>query len=383
MNELKLIDFLNRDGLNSKEHGDLILFDYNMDTQANFDWDEITLNARGIVFNKVTGELVARPFSKFFNHEELHGEAGQRLPEAFRPNTSGPFRALEKMDGSMGLVYHYNNDWRVNTRGSFESDQAVWGKKWLDKNINTERMDSSLTYIFEIIYPENRIVVDYGKKEALVLIGVIDKKTGIELDYTDMKNIASIIGCELAKMYEFEKFEDIFAARDKLSVNEEGYVITFDNGYKCKMKGEEYLKVHRILSSVTPLHFWRAINIETFTMPDVEDTIKMLPDEFHEAARGLVEVTIEAHQSIYDEVVKQAERVPEFNDDPQGKKDKFFWIKDNIPEEYHHFVLGYINGNHHKVRESIHRKCRPTLNSYDNMKIDPTLLERLQRILKK
>ena len=63
-------DFKNRDGLNSQELGDLILFDYGMDIQSNFDWDLISLNARGIVFNKVTGELVARPFPKFFNFQE-------------------------------------------------------------------------------------------------------------------------------------------------------------------------------------------------------------------------------------------------------------------------------------------------------------------------
>ena len=34
------------------------------------------------------------------------------------------------------------------------------------------------TYLFEIIYPENRIVVDYGDYKGLVLIDVIDNETG-------------------------------------------------------------------------------------------------------------------------------------------------------------------------------------------------------------
>lgn len=382
MNELKLIDFLNRDGLNSKECGDLILFDYSQELSSKFDWDIISLNARGIVFNKVTGELVARPFSKFFNYEELRGEAGERLPELFRPNTSGAFRALEKADGSMGIVYFYDGKWNVNTRGSFESEQAVWATKWLNKNLKTENMDSNLTYLFEIIYPENRIVVDYGKKEALVLIGVIDKKTGTELDYNAMQNVAEAIECEIAKMYEFEKFEDIFTAREMLTANEEVWVVTFDNGYKCKIKGEEYLKVHRILSSVTPLHFWRAINLETFTMPDIENTILLLPDEFQGSANDLVKVTVEAHQGVYNEVVTQAKVVPKFSDDKQGKKDLFFWIKDHIKPEYLNLVLNYLTGNENKLRDTIHRMCRPTLNTYANVKVNPDLLKRLERILK-
>jgi len=381
MSELKLIDFLNRKGLNSKEYGDLILFDYSMETQATFDWDEITLSARGIVFNKVTGELVARPFSKFFNYEELNGAAGKKLPEAFQPNLEGPFRALEKVDGSAGIVFNFNNEWRVNTRGSFESDQAIWAKKWLDKNIKTEHMDPTLTYMFEIIYPENRIVVNYGNKEAMVLIGVIDKETGIELDYTDMKNIACIIGCDLAKIYHFEKFEDIFISREKLTVNEEGWVVTFENGYRCKLKGEEYLKVHRILSSVTPLHFWRAINLETFDMPDIEETILMLPDEFRDAAKNLVDITIKAHQESYEKAVELAKQVPEFSDDKDGKKNRYFWIRTNLGDANTSDVLAYLEGKHDKLRMSIHRRCRPDFNTYDNIKIDHDLLNRLKRIL--
>jgi len=381
MNDLKLIDFINRDGLNSKEQGDLILFDYSQELSSNFDWDLVSLNARGIVFNKVTGELVARPFSKFFNYEELRGVAGERLPESFRPNTSGPFRALEKIDGSCAITYKYLDKWYVNTRGSFASEQAIWATEWLNKNLKTENMNSNLTYLFEIIYPANRIVVDYGKKEALVLIGVIDKETGNEFNYNAMQNVAELIECEIAKIYEFEKFEDIFTAREMLTANEEGWVVTFDNGYKCKIKGEEYLKVHRILSSVTPLHFWRAINLETFSMPDIEETILLLPDEFQGAAKDLVKVTIEAHQSVYNEVVDQAKVVPEFPDDKQGKKDKFFWIRDHVKPEYANLVLNYLGGNKAKLRDTIHRMCRPTLNTYANVKVDPDLLKRLERIL--
>jgi hypothetical protein len=39
-----------------------------------------------------------------------------------------------------------------------------------------------LTFCFEIIYPENRIVLDYGNDEKLVLLGTFDKN-GKETDW--------------------------------------------------------------------------------------------------------------------------------------------------------------------------------------------------------
>jgi len=67
MNDLKYLDFLNRDGLNSSTKDDLVLFDYSKETQFNKDWDEVTLNARGIVFNSTTGELIVRPTNNSFD----------------------------------------------------------------------------------------------------------------------------------------------------------------------------------------------------------------------------------------------------------------------------------------------------------------------------
>jgi len=382
--KLELADYLKRDGLNSQESGDLILFDYGMDIQSKFDWDYISINARGIVFDKVTSKLVARPFRKFWNYEELHGVAGERLPKEFQPNTSGPFRALEKMDGSCGICYFYNDDWQMNTRGSFQSDQAVWGKKHMDKHLYKQNMNPEKTYIFEIIYPDNRIVVDYDGKESLTLLGIIDNETGEEATYDEMKKAAKLINCEIAEMYTFEKFEDIFTAREKLTVNEEGYVVTFENGYKCKLKGEEYLKVHRILSSVTPLHFWRAIDVNTYKMDDIEETIKMLPDEFQEAARQLVEITMKLHNEIYDRVVELAKQVPTFKMDAAGRKSRFFWITNRFKDRdkgYASDILMYLDNKHKKLRKAIHRRCRPTHNSFEKMNVDKGMMKRLTRIL--
>jgi len=375
MQDLKLEDFLNRENLNTKEKGDLILFDYNKIIQFKQDWDEISLQARGIVFNKKTGEIIARGFSKFFNYEELHGEAGKRLPKAFQPNFEGDFIVLNKLDGSMGLTYSYKDEWHINTRGAFESDQAVWAKKWFDKNIKTDKMSKSFTYIFEIIYPDNRIVVDYGKKEMLSLIGMIDKRDGSEESYHSMKAHSHFMGCEITERYYFEKFEDIFTARDKLTMNEEGYVITFRNGYKFKLKGEEYCKVHRMLSSLTPLHFWRSIDLTDFKIP--KEFIVALPEEFKETVDSLKEITESSHQKEYNRILEMVSKVPSFDNSENPKKDRYFWLEDNFGGTDVGQILGVLDGKEERMRKKIHSELRPTNNNYDNVKID----ERLLRIL--
>ena len=42
-------------------------------------------------------------------------------------------------------------------------------------------LDREYTYLFEIIYPSNRIVVDYGSSRRLVLLAAVHTQTGIEL----------------------------------------------------------------------------------------------------------------------------------------------------------------------------------------------------------
>ncbi len=43
------------------------------------------------------------------------------------------------------------------------------------------RLSPDKTYLFEIIYPENRIVVNYGDVEELVLLAIIDNATALDL----------------------------------------------------------------------------------------------------------------------------------------------------------------------------------------------------------
>lgn len=116
----------------------LTIWNYTEKVQYEGLWDEITLQTRGLVTDD-EGNVVARPFKKFFNIEE----------KKFTPTEE--FEVYEKMDGSLLLVFWYQGQWVVATRGSFTSDQAIKAKELL-KKYNTDIMFRHLTYCFEIIY---------------------------------------------------------------------------------------------------------------------------------------------------------------------------------------------------------------------------------------
>ena len=160
-------------------------------------------------------------------------------------------------------------------------------------------------------------------------------------------------------------------------------VITFDNGYKFKLKGEEYCKVHRILSNVTPLHFWRAIDLETFKIFDIKERVKDLPEEFRNMAEQLIKTTEDIHQEQWEHTIKLAEQVPEYKMDREGRKKRYFWITNRFKDkdkQYAGNILMYLDHKHKKLRKAIHQRCRPTHNDFKYVKVDRNIMYRINRI---
>lgn len=119
---------------------EIYILNYSPICQYDAIWTEVSMQCRGLILDK-DGNIVARPFPKFFNYEQIK-------PEEI-PNDS--FEVYEKYDGSLGIVFYFNKKWHIATRGSFVSDQAIKGAEML-KKLNTDLLDQNKTYLFEIIY---------------------------------------------------------------------------------------------------------------------------------------------------------------------------------------------------------------------------------------
>jgi RNA ligase len=244
---------------------DLTIWNYTEKVQYEGLWDEITLMCRGLVTNS-KGEIVARPFKKFFNMEE-----GKHTP-------TSEFEVYEKMDGSLGIFFYYNGEPVFATRGSFTSDQAIKGREILNKYNWKQGTYEGYTYLFEIIYPENRIVVDYNGLEELVVLGVVETATGKECNYNEMANE----GFVLVKKY--DGIKDYSTLKSMIANDAEGYVVRFSNGERMKIKGEEYLRLHKIMTNVSTTAIWEIMS----SGGDIDAILKDVPDEFYKKIKSYV-----------------------------------------------------------------------------------------------
>lgn len=245
----------------------LIIWNYNARCQAEWAWDEYTRMARGLITD-LEGRVVARPFPKFFNLNETEETRLENLPDA-------PHHVYEKADGSCGILYWDGDQPCIATRGSFESDQAQWATRWIQERIDRQidGFESCFTYLFEIIYPDNRIVVDYGAREDLVLLAVIDTDTGEE---QDPLLYAKRLGMNHARRFTLSMVE-IAAACARLGSNEEGFVIHYpDRGLRVKMKGAEYCRLHKLLTGFSTVSIWECLSSGT----DLEPILDRVPDAF-------------------------------------------------------------------------------------------------------
>ena len=268
----KCLEYEKLGWLNShvSDDGKLIGFKYSLQTVYDHAWDEITLCCRGIVFDNATGDIVAWPFNKFFNTEEIWTEDGQlaevgkilqKLGHGYEPKMTRFFRAMDKIDGSLGILFYYDGKWIIKTGGSFTSDQAKWAQKWLDKCVGQEICDRYLdygwTYCFEIVTKEDPHVCHYNY-EGLVLLGALDENHE-ESEMIDIIEIAGRIGVRYSSMKEFKTYQEMVKYARALDVDHEGFVVTFDSGFKVKVKGLEYLSKFHMISGITKkdirLHF--------------------------------------------------------------------------------------------------------------------------------
>jgi hypothetical protein len=263
-----LNDYIDRGLIIKQVHPTLPLSIYNYSRTCQYDrlWDDVTLNCRGLVLDD-EGNVIAKPFSKFFNMEEL---SDSEIPKE-------SFEVFEKMDGSLGIFFYYSNEWYMATRGSFISEQAIKGMEIAKRNGLDKKCVPGFTYLFEIIYPENRIVVDYGKDERLVLLSIVNPE-GNEIPYEEIQ----MDGWDIVNRY--DGVSDYTKLKGMISNDAEGYIIRFKNGMRMKIKGDEYIRLHRILTNFSTTDIWELL----MSKGDMDEFLERVPDEFDKWVKSTI-----------------------------------------------------------------------------------------------
>lgn len=217
-------------------------------------WDDVTRRCRGLIYRLGSGEVIASGPAKFFNYGE---------PAAKQYPLSQRVLATRKEDGSLGIEWHYDDNGGIATRGSFTSEQACHAT-------NGEFFGTPLehwgTRIYEIVYPENRIVMDYKGKDKNIFLGTVDNLTGL----IDWRPYNSYVPREIMTLGD--------ALALPIPEGEEGYVLDIlDDDLNIidhlKLKGEWYKTMHAAIFGLTEKRVWEAWH------SDNSEFFESLPDE--------------------------------------------------------------------------------------------------------
>lgn len=346
----------------------LLLYCYTQNCVYDKGWNDITRLARGLIIDPKNERVVATPFPKFFNIGEYMDATPKEGLFGTRSNTGRtsipdlPFEVFEKLDGSLIILFWADNKWRSVTKGSFQSTQSYWAARWLSTQ-NLDSLDRGTTYLAEAIYPENRIVVRYDDA-GLVLLGAYDLN-GVEMSYDALCETAKILDWKVAKRYSYTSISDLIVHAQTLPANEEGYVLRFSNGLRLKIKGDEYCRIHAMISRVTPLALWEAMKAGD----DLGAIRKLLPEEFWNDFDKIVNVLTNQLESLVSKVKEVAQRVAHMSNKELGLALGALVVPDELRDinfAVRSFLFAYRN-NHGELlsgrtREAVFRSFRPTSN---------------------
>lgn len=280
---------------------ELRILNYTASAQFDNMWNEVTETCRGLIYNWNTGEVVARPFRKFFNY----GQSG-----AADLSLDTEVLVMDKLDGSLGILYQTpDKKFAIATRGSFASDQAVHATKvlnekysvWLEENFAALQI---VTPMFEIIYPENRIVCDYREMDDLVLLGAehLSSKGGT----WDSDQAAYFFDWKgpVAKIFDYDTFGEVLAAKPRKGA--EGFVVFAPKtGQRVKIKQADYIDLHRIITGLNARSVWSIIK----DAGSISSLLRDLPDEFHDWTKKIAEDLMKKHSVICNVVLDDYEKI--------------------------------------------------------------------------
>lgn len=248
------LDGLIADGrINKQVHPDLPIHILNYTAKAQYAniWTNSERHCRGLIVEDGTNKIIARGPAKFMNYGD---------PKAPEVSMDTLVTVTRKEDGSLGIGWKYDGHYGIATRGSFTSDQSKHATAKIDDEIrnwiNWSEEDDS-TVIYEIVYPENRIVLDYKGRDELIRLGRVDNATGLIGHREDVVDF----------MTTFEK-----ALKMDIPADEEGYVLDILDekivgegrnreshvrvtGH-IKLKGEEYKILHGLLTNTNARRIW-------------------------------------------------------------------------------------------------------------------------------
>lgn len=279
----------------------LKVMSYSKTAQTSGKWNDATKQARGLIIKSEKEDLsdavvIERPWRKFFTLSQIKTEDGKpgwalgdeeegasnsASPTEFdKLDFHAPAEVTDKMDGSLGILYQApDGKLALATKGSFASDQAVAYTKMLRENATMYSAAEKLkkdhpdtTYLFELVGRDNQIVLSYDKDD-ITFLGAVNKDTGVYHSTSDYEDTWSEEkGLSRAEVMHAKNLEEALAMPDRM--NKEGVVVRFKTTdparqMQVKIKQDDYVRLHRLLSTVSKKGTRSTLRETSGTMGDV------------------------------------------------------------------------------------------------------------------
>ena len=236
-------------------HDDVMSLNFTREAFYDSQWNELTCKARGLFVNKKTGEVVARSFTKFFNHNEVE----ETKDEYLQRNFAYPVVAYKKENGFLGIISKHKGKVHIFTKSSDEGDFVEWFKAILCRKYGlanedelkkylSDKLEDEYSYIFECIDPVNDPhIIKYDKEDVYLLEVMKNQMNEEHIPYEALCEVGKKLNVKVKeKSFVFNNWEEFYNFKTELkkedfNIRDEGYVIEDANGMRVKLKSYFYV----------------------------------------------------------------------------------------------------------------------------------------------
>lgn len=246
----------------------LVLFMY--DIRADFA-NPIVKNCRGIILYRDNWDIACYPFNKFGNYHESYADD-------IDWNTA---RVQEKVDGSIMKIWfnRLSNSWVISSNGCIFASKAPISAAYENfeqlfnsavTKVNYDVLDKNNTYIFELVSPFTRVVLEYPNTD-IYHIGTRNNIT--------QEEIIVDIGIKKPKEYDIHTLEDALRVVEEICTEadrHEGFVVVDANWRRVKIKNMFYINSHYSRGAASVTNFRKILDI--LDKENIEELICYAPN---------------------------------------------------------------------------------------------------------
>lgn len=269
MTDEELKHLMDKLDINVKFEDGLVMFMYR--DFADFS-NLVVQNCRGIILYRDTFDIACYPFDKFNNYtSQLASDIDWKSA-----------RVLEKLDGQILKLWFnkYTNVWVLSSNGAiYTRDIIIRGGKtvgWLFDNsvskVDYTKLNKDKTYIFEIVSPYNKVIIDYNETE-IYHIGTRDNITQKE-EETD-------IGISKPKIYNVKSLAEAIETANKICVQgdrHEGFVVVDKNYNRIKVKSQYYFDCKFVMGKLNGSKEVILELIDSLSEDEINSMVQKVPE---------------------------------------------------------------------------------------------------------